>query len=205
MKSKKTLSNKPPEISVKDLDLQTPIRNFFKEMGEDPNRSEIKNTPTRFEEAVKSMLSGYDRDFEKENRFFENKPKYKDIIILKNIDFLSLCEHHIIPFYGYAHVAYIPSEKAYLGISKLARAVDIFARRLQTQENLGFQVADTLMKYGKAKGVAILIEARHLCTVARGVEKKVPIMTTCAFYGNFEKNHRLQQNFIELVRNRRKI
>lgn len=205
MRNKKTIASKSSKISIKDSDLQTLVRNFFTSMGEDPKRNGIKDTPRRFETAMKHMLSGYDRKFEEESKLFENESKYKDIIILKNIDFLSLCEHHIIPFYGYAHIGYIPSEKAYLGISKLARAVDIYARRLQVQEKLGFQIAEALMKHGKAKGVAVLIEARHLCTVARGVEKNVPIMTTCAYYGSFENDQSLQQQFMELVRDRGKI
>jgi GTP cyclohydrolase I len=203
-----TIKEKPiksGKISVKDLDLQTPIRIFLKVMGEDPDRSGLKDTPKRFEQTIKHLLSGYDRTFADESTSFENHVEYKGVIFLKNIDFFSLCEHHLLPFFGYAHVAYIPSEKSYLGISKLARAVDIYARRLQNQEALSHQVADSIMNHGKAKGVAVLIEARHLCTVARGVQKKAPLMTTCAYYGTFENNPALQQDFLELLRNRDKV
>jgi GTP cyclohydrolase I len=207
MSDKRSIQSKNPsaKISVKDVDFQTSIRNFFEAMGEDPDRDGIKQTPKRFEQAMKYMLSGYDRSFEEENRVFPNRSNYKDIIILKNIDFFSVCEHHLLPFFGYAHVGYIPSEEGYLGISKLARAVDIYARRLQEQENLGFQIANAIMKYGKAKGAAVLIEGRHFCNVARGTEKKMTVMTTCAYYGSFDGNLGLQQNFIELVRDREKI
>src|SRR5581483_3957872 len=208
MKHRKTRSDRNeklvPKVSVKGLDLQTAVRNFFQQIGEDPDRDGIKETPRRFEEAVKYLLGGYDRSLEGENKLFENLSGYQDIIILKNIDFFSMCEHHLLPFLGYAHIGYIPGDKV-LGISKLARAVDIYARRVQDQETLGFQIADAIIKYGKAKGVAILLEAKHFCNIARGVEKKMSVMTTCAYYGVFKGNTQLQQNFMELIRNRKKI
>jgi GTP cyclohydrolase I len=208
MKYGKAGSNKneelAPKVSVRDVNLQSSIRVFFKQIGENPERDGIKETPRRFEEAVKYLLGGYDRSFEGENKLFENISNYKDIIILKNIDFFSICEHHLLPFFGHAHIGYIPGEKV-LGISKLARAVDIYARRLQDQETLGFQIADAIMKHGKAKGVAILLEARHFCNIARGVEKKMSVMSTCAYYGTFRNNPQLQQSFVELVRDREKI
>ena len=205
MNTKKVNHSKPRKISVKDINFQKPIKMLLKAMGEDVNRQGIKDTPRRFEEALKTMLSGYDRNFEDENRFFENHVNYKDIVILKNIDFFSLCEHHLLPFYGYAHIGYIPSEESYLGISKLARAVDIYARRLQTQEVLAHQVGNAIMKHGKVRGVAILIEAKHFCKAARGVEKKVSIMTTCAYFGFFDKDVNLQEQFMELIRRREYI
>lgn len=208
MKHRKTgldRDKKPtPKVSVKDVNLKSAVRDFFQQIGEDPDRDGIKETPRRFEQAIKYLLGGYDRSFEGENKLFENLSNYQDIIILKNIDFFSMCEHHLLPFFGHAHIGYIPGEKV-LGISKLARAVDIYARRLQDQETLGFQIADTLMKHGKAKGVAVLLEARHLCNISRGVEKKMSVMTTCAYYGTFKGNLQLQQNFMELIRDREKI
>lgn len=205
MNTKKQQEGEDKKISVKNLNLQESIRKFIIAMGEDPERNGLKNTPKRFEQTVKYLLGGYDRKFEEEATSFENYVNYKDIILLKNIDFFSMCEHHFLPFFGYAHVGYIPSKEGYLGISKLARAVDIYARRLQNQEILGAQIAEAIMQHGKAKGVAILIEARHLCTVARGVEKKAPLMATCAFYGTFDKEDKLQQQFLELVRDREKL
>lgn len=205
MNDQQSTPHQATKISVKNLDLQTPIRNLFKAMGEDPDRSDIADTPKRFEKTLKYLLNGYDRTFEEEITLFKNNTNYKNIISFKNIDFFSMCEHHLLPFFGYAHIAYIPSEDAYLGISKLARVVDIYARRLQNQEALGFQIAEALIKHGKAKGVAVLLEGRHLCSVARGVEKKSTIMTTCEYYGIFESDIQMQQNFMELVRNREKI
>lgn len=192
-------------ISVKDLDLKTPIKSFLQAMGEDIERKGLKQTPERFENALKAVLSGYDREFEDENKLFENIPQYKGMIFLKNIDFFSMCEHHLFPFYGYVHIAYVPSEEAYLGISKLARVVDIYAKRLQTQETLCVQIAKALMEHGKAKGVAILIESKHLCAVARGVEKKVAVMSTCGYYGTFENDLKFQKSFLELVRKRETV
>ncbi len=208
MKYDKTGSNRNeelnPKVSVKNINLQSSVRDFLQQIGENPERDGIKETPRRFEEAVKYLLGGYDRSFEGENKLFENLSNYEDIIILKNIDFFSVCEHHLLPFFGHAHIGYIPGEKV-LGISKLARAVDIYARRLQDQETLGFQIADAIMKHGKAKGVAVLLEARHFCNIARGVEKKMSVMVTCAYYGTFKDNPRLQQNFMELIKDREKI
>lgn len=193
-----------PKVSVKDINLESAVRDFFQQIGENPGRDGIKETPRRFEQAIKYLLGGYDRSFEGENKLFENLSNYQDIIIQKNIDFFSMCEHHLLPFFGYAHIGYIPGEKV-LGISKLARAVDIYARRLQDQETLGFQIANAIMEHGKAKGVAVLLEARHFCNIARGVEKKMSVMTTCAYYGAFKGNLQLQQNFMELIRDREKI
>jgi GTP cyclohydrolase I len=205
MKKVNKQQNTSSAISVKNLDLQTPIKHLLLAMGENVERDGIKQTPKRFEKAMKSILSGYDRTFEAENKVFDNTPHFKDMIIFKNIDFFSLCEHHLLPFFGFAHIAYIPSEKKYLGISKLARVVDIYARRLQTQEVLSSQIADALMAQGNAKGVAVLLESMHLCAVARGVEKKAAIMSTCGYYGTFESDQRLQRTFLELVRKRETV
>lgn len=191
-------------LSVQNLQLQDAVRQFFIQLGENPNRDGIKETPKRFETAIKYMLGGYDRSFEGENKLFDNLTNYKDIIILKNINFFSMCEHHLLPFYGYAHVGYIPGKRV-LGISKLARAVDIYSRRLQDQETLGYQIAEAIMRNGKAKGVAVLIEGRHLCNAARGVEKNHSIMVTNLYMGKFEDDFNLQNKFLELVRERKSI
>lgn len=191
-------------LSVQNLQLQEAVKQFLIQLGDSPDRDGIKETPKRFEAAIKYMLGGYDRSFEKENKLFDNLTDYKDIIILKNIDFFSMCEHHLLPFYGYAHVGYIPGKRV-LGISKLARAVDIYSRRLQDQETLGTQIAEAIMTHGKAKGVAVLIEGRHLCNAARGVEKNHSIMVTNKYMGKFEQNIDLQNKFLELVRERKSI
>lgn len=194
-----------PKKSLKDLPVQQSIRTFIESVGEDPDAPGFVRTPQRFEEALQFILSGYNRDLEKELWSFEPKLAYKDMIILKNIHYFSICRHHLLPFFGYAHVGYIPSSKKCLGISKLARAVDIYARRLQDQESISSQLAEALMTHGEAKGVAILMEGRHLCNVARGIEKTTSIMSTCGFFGSFEKEVHLQNQFIELVKIRESI
>jgi len=203
-KTKYLESKEGRKLSVQKLHLQSGIRNFFIQLGENPDRDGIKETPRRFEEAIKYLLGGYERSFEGENKLFDNLTGYRDIIILKNINFFSMCEHHLLPFFGHAHIGYIPGKKV-LGISKLARAVDIYARRLQDQETLGFQIANTIMKTGKSKGVAVLIEGRHFCNAARGVEKIDSIMTTNIYLGKFKNNANLQNKFLELIRERKTI
>jgi len=200
----KQVQNPTQRLSSQNLQLQDAVRQFFIQLGENPDRDGIKETPKRFETAIKYLLGGYDRSFENENKLFDNLTNYKDIIILKNINFFSMCEHHLLPFYGYAHVGYIPGKRV-LGISKLARAVDIYSRRLQDQETLGNQVAEAVMKTGKAKGVAVLIEGRHLCNAARGVEKNHSIMVTSIYSGKFETDINLQNKFLELIRERKSI
>jgi GTP cyclohydrolase I len=198
-------AQKPTQrLSSQNLHLQDAVRQFFIQLGENPDRDGIKETPKRFEAAIKYLLGGYDRSFEDENKLFDNLTKYKDVIILKNIDFFSMCEHHLLPFYGYAHVGYIPGERV-LGISKLAKVVDIYSRRLQDQETLGSQIASAIMKVGSARGVAVLIEGRHLCNAARGVEKNHSIMVTNTYLGEFEGNISLQNKFLELIRERKSI
>ena len=190
--------------SAQKIQLQYAVREFLIQLGENPDRDGIKETPKRFETAIKYLLGGYDRSFKDENKLFDNLAKYRDIIILKNINFFSMCEHHLLPFYGYAHIGYIPGKRV-LGISKLARAVDIYSRRLQDQETLGSQIANAIMKVGKAKGVAVLIEGKHLCNAARGVEKNHSVMVTNIYSGKLEKNVNLQNKFLELVRERKSI
>lgn len=200
----KGIKKAPKKLSAKNLQLQEAITKFFIQLGENPNRDGIKETPKRFEAAIKYMLGGYDRNFENENKLFDNITKYKDVIILKNIDFFSTCEHHLFPFYGYAHIGYIPGKRV-LGISKLARAVDIYSRRLQDQEKLSNQIASAIMESSNAHGVAVLIEARHLCNAARGVEKNHSIMVTNTYLGKFKHDTGLQNKFLELVRERKSI
>lgn len=200
----KLIQNPSKIISVENLHLQDAVRNFLFQLGENPERDGIKDTPKRFETAIKYLLGGYDRSFEKENKLFDNIANYKDIIILKNINFFSMCEHHLLPFFGYVHIGYIPNNDV-LGISKLARAVDIYSRRLQDQENLGNQIAHAIMKHGRAKGVAVLIEGRHICNAARGVEKNLSVMVTNVYLGEFDQNTNLQNKYLELIRERKTL
>lgn len=191
-------------IVTNNITIQEAVRNFLSQIGEDPERDGLCETPKRFEDALKYFLSGYHRSLESENKLFDNSARYKDIIVLKNIDFFSLCEHHLLPFFGYAHIGYIPGEKV-IGISKLSRAVEIYARRLQDQETMGAQIANVLKMVGEAKGVAVLIEAKHFCNIARGVEKKMSIMTTFFFNGVFEDSADLRDRFMKMAENRESI
>lgn len=191
------------KISSSNLKLQDSVVRFLRQLGEDPDRDGLKETPERCETAYKYLLSGYDRSLEEENKLFDNLKNYKDIITLKNIDFFSLCEHHLLPFFGYAHIGYIPGKKV-LGISKLSRAVDIYSRRLQDQETLSSQIGEALLTLGKAKGVAVLMEGQHFCNIARGVEKKMSVMTTLTYHGVFKENKNYQKRFDRLVADRMK-
>lgn len=191
------------KISVKELKFQEQIKQLLESIGEDLEREGIKETPLRVEKTFKFLLNGYDRSFKTENKLFTNT-EYHEPIILKDIDFYSLCEHHLLPFYGYAHIAYIPGGKV-MGISKLARVVDIYARRLQDQERMGTQIASELMDVEGVKGVAVLLEARHFCNAIRGVEKKASTMSTLVYRGDFAQSEELKNRFMNLVAVRQNI
>jgi GTP cyclohydrolase I len=150
---------------------------------EDPKREGLEDTPKRIALSYRELLSGYDEDLSKTITTFDSDG-YNELILLKNIEIYSLCEHHMLPFFGKAHVAYIPSDKI-IGISKLARIVDIFAKRLQIQERVGEQVVKALVDYLKPIGAACIIEAEHLCMRMRGVEKQNSVMITSSLAGIF--------------------
>jgi len=168
-------------------------------IGENPEREGLIDTPKRVSHSFISLLEGYSRSFASEITVFDNDYNYDSIVISGKIDFFSLCEHHLLPFYGYAHIGYIPDKKI-IGLSKLSRAVDIYSRRLQDQERISIQVADAIMAVLKPKGVAVLLTAKHFCNIARGVEKKDSYMTTIVYRGLFEKEPNLQQQFLELIK-----
>jgi GTP cyclohydrolase IA len=191
------------KVTAKNIQLKEPIKQFLQSLGEDLSREGIKETPQRVENSFKYLLSGYDRSFKEENKLFTNT-EYTDPVILKDIDFYSLCEHHLLPFYGYAHIAYIPGGKI-MGISKLARVVEIYARRLQDQERMGTQIANELMEVEDVKGVAVLLEARHFCNAVRGVEKKESIMSTLVFRGDYKATPELRDRFMQFVSTRKCI
>lgn len=176
---------------------------FFKDLlvkiGEDVNREGLKDTPKRAAEAYKFLTRGYSQDLDKvvNNAIFTAESD--DMIIVKDIELYSLCEHHLLPFIGKCHVAYLPNKKI-IGLSKIARIVDVFARRLQVQERLTKQIAEALVEYTSAAGVAVVIEAQHLCTMMRGVEKQNSVMTTSCMLGSFRKNSATRAEFLSLIR-----
>ena len=169
------------------------------ELGEDPSREGLLDTPNRVEKALAFLTSGYaaDVDATLNNALFS--VDYNEMVIVRDIDFYSLCEHHLLPFFGKCHVAYIPQGRV-LGLSKIPRLVDIFARRLQIQERLTNQIAETLREKVDPLGVAVVMEATHLCMAMRGVEKQNSVATTSAMLGVFREDARTRMEFLELIK-----
>ncbi len=167
-------------------------------IGEDVNRQGLIDTPKRAAKAMSFLTSGYQETLEEtvNGAIFDSDAD--DMVIVKNIELYSMCEHHLLPFIGKCHVAYLPSGKV-LGLSKVARIVDMFARRLQIQEQLTTQIADSILKVTGAKGVAVVVEAKHLCMMMRGVEKQNSQMTTSAMLGQFRKNSETRAEFLSLL------
>src|ERR1044071_8826086 len=184
--------------------MQELIRQMLAEMGEDPAREGLLDTPKRVEKAYRFLTSGYDADIDRvlNNALFT--VDYSEMVIVKDIDFYSLCEHHLLPFFGKCHVAYIPSNKV-IGLSKIPRLVDVFARRLQVQERLTNQIADTIRDTIKPLGVAVVVEATHLCMSMRGVEKQNSFAVTSAMVGAFRDQGRTRMEFLELIKLRSNV
>ena len=179
--------------------MQDLIRNLLAELGEDPLREGLVDTPKRVEKALKFLTSGYDADIDDvlNNALFT--VDYSEMVIVKDIDFYSLCEHHLLPFFGKCHVAYIPTTKV-IGLSKIPRLVDVFSRRLQVQERLTNEIANTILEKIKPLGVAVVMEATHLCMAMRGVEKQNSFAVTSAMHGAFRNNARTRMEFLELIK-----
>jgi GTP cyclohydrolase I len=178
--------------------LEKTFRSLLTLLGEDPGREGLRGTPRRVSRAMQFFTSGYRQDVRKLLETAVFTEKYDEMVIVKNIDFFSLCEHHLLPFYGKAHVAYIPNGKI-LGLSKVPRLVEVFSRRLQVQERLTQQIAETLFQVLEPDGVAVVIEARHLCMMMRGVEKQNSVATTSAMLGSFREDERTRNEFLKLI------
>jgi len=181
-----------------DIKIESLIRDLLIKLGEDPAREGLALTPKRVESSFKFLTRGYKQDIEKVLNGAIYEEDYDEMVVVKDIDLFSLCEHHLLPFYGKAHVAYLPDGKI-IGLSKIPRVVDVFARRLQVQERLTGQVADCLMQRLKPKGVAVVIEAFHLCMAMRGVEKKDAYCVTSSMQGSFRTNERSRSEFLSLI------
>jgi GTP cyclohydrolase I len=175
------------------------MRRMIVLLGEDPNREGLRKTPERFEKAMRFLTSGYRQDPEKVLDGATFSVCYDEMVLVKDIELFSLCEHHLLPFLGKCHVAYIPNKKV-IGLSKIARLVNLFARRLQIQERLTSQVAQAIQQYLSPKGVGVIVEARHLCMVMRGVEKQHSSAVTSAMLGLFRENKQTRDEFLSLVR-----
>ena len=174
------------------------IRDLILRLGEDPNREGLVDTPKRVVASLKYLTHGYKQDVEKilNKAIFEEN--YDEMVVLKDIEFFSLCEHHLLPFFGKAHVAYIPNGKI-IGLSKIPRVFEVYARRLQVQERLTSQFAECLMKALKPRGVGVVVEALHLCMAMRGVEKKDSHCVTSAMLGSFRESERVRSEFLSLI------
>lgn len=179
------------------------MRNLYKELiksvGEDVDRQGLKDTPKRAAEAFQYLTKGYTQDIDKVINGAIFQSDSDEMVVVKDIEMYSLCEHHLLPFFGKCHVGYIPKGKI-LGLSKIARIVDFYARRLQIQENLTKQIAETIMKYTQCSGIGVVIEAQHLCMMMRGVEKQNSVMKTSCMLGSFRKEISIRAEFLSLIK-----
>lgn len=192
-----TKENKNINLDV----IEAQVKMLLEEIGEDPNRQGLLRTPNRVAKAYEFLTRGYRKDIEAvlNGAIFEEK--YDEMVVVKDIDFFSLCEHHLLPFFGKVHVAYIPNGKI-VGLSKLPRIVDVFAQRLQVQERMTQEIADTIEQYLQPKGVAVVSEARHMCMMMRGVEKQNSVATASAMHGLFKEDARTRSEFLTLISNK---
>lgn len=181
-----------------DSHLESTIHDLLEQIGEDPNREGLLKTPRRMAKMYEFLTRGYHQDIKQVLRGAVFQEKYSEMVIVKEIDFFSLCEHHLVPFYGRCHIAYIPNGKI-LGLSKLPRLVEIFSRRLQVQERLTQQIAETLYDCLNPDGVGVVMEARHLCMMMRGVEKQNSVATTSAMLGVFRDDVKTRNEFLTLI------
>ena len=179
--------------------MQDLIRRLLAELGEDPDREGLLGTPKRVEKALRFLTSGYSANIDEVLNGALFTVEYSEMVIVKDIDFYSLCEHHLLPFFGKCHIAYIPSTHV-IGLSKIPRLVDVYSRRLQIQERLTNQIADTIRAKVAPLGVAVVIEATHLCMSMRGVEKQNSFAVTSAMVGAFRSNARTRMEFLELIK-----
>ncbi|HEX5480911.1 MAG TPA: GTP cyclohydrolase I FolE [Dehalococcoidia bacterium] len=179
--------------------MQDIIRQLLAELGEDPSREGLLDTPKRVEKALRFLTSGYTADVDSvlNNALFT--VDYNEMVIVRDIDFYSLCEHHLLPFFGRCHIAYIPQGKV-IGLSKIPRLVEVFARRLQIQERMTSQIAEAIQEKIAPLGVAVVMEATHLCMAMRGVEKQNSLAVTSAMLGVFREDARTRMEFLELIK-----
>ena len=200
---------KPTEIFLNEQKIEAPketiadmMRKVIALVGEDPEREGLRKTPERFEKAIKFLTSGYHLNLDNVLNGATFSVHYDEMVVVKDIEFFSLCEHHLLPFFGKAHVAYLPSKRV-LGLSKIARLVNMYARRLQIQERMTSQIAEALSEKICPEGVGVIIEARHLCMQMRGVEKQHGSAVTSAMLGAFGHNKQTRDEFLALVGGKR--
>lgn len=179
--------------------IETAVRNILDNIGEDINRQGLLGTPDRIARMYEEVLGGYQVDVEKLVNGALFDVAYDEMIVVKDIEFYSMCEHHMLPFFGRAHVAYIPSDKV-IGLSKIPRIVEMFSRRLQVQERLTRQIADTIQDILSPQGVAVVIEGSHMCSMMRGVKKQEASMVTSAMLGCFKENEKTRNELLSHLR-----
>jgi GTP cyclohydrolase I len=184
------------DLQIKGL--SESVREVLQQIGEDPSREGLLKTPERYAKALEFLTSGYAKCPKTVINGAIFSEQYDEMVVVKDIEVYSLCEHHLLPFYGRAHIAYIPDGKI-VGLSKVARMVDVFARRLQVQERMTTQIAETLNELLTPRGVGVVIEAQHLCMMMRGVEKQNSAMVTSSMLGEFRKNDVTRKEFLSLI------
>lgn len=187
------------EKAAADPRMEERLREIIEMLGEDPERQGLERTPHRVAESLRFLTSGYQQDIDKVLNGALFDVAYDEMVIVRDIEIFSLCEHHLLPFFGRCHVAYIP-DKRVIGLSKIPRLVDVFARRLQIQERLTQQIAETIMEKIRPQGVGVIVEARHLCMIMRGVEKQNSVAVTSHMLGVFREEQRTRDEFLTLVR-----
>jgi GTP cyclohydrolase IA len=195
--SKPTITH--PAKGLQEASLDELIREVLIRIGEDPDREGLAETPRRLAKALVYLTRGYQLDPQRVLNNALYSVQYDEMVIVRDIDLFSMCEHHLLPFFGKCHVAYIPNEKV-IGLSKIARLVEMYARRLQIQERLTCQIAETINEAISPVGVGVVIEAQHLCMIMRGVEKQNSVATTSSMLGAFREEGQTRLEFLELLR-----
>src|SRR5512140_2475708 len=194
-----SLMKKTADNGLKDASYEELVREMLVRIGEDPDREGLVRTPSRVEKAMEYLTKGYHetpKDILNDALFTVD---YDEMVIVKDIEMFSMCEHHMLPFFGKVHIAYIPNGKV-IGLSKLPRLVDIFARRLQVQERMTTEIAEAIQDVIQPQGVGVIVEARHLCMMMRGVEKQHSAAVTSAMFGAFRNEHETREEFLSLIR-----
>jgi len=202
------MKTRPTELTLTPEEMQENLPELFRRLlaalGEDPERTGLRQTPERMEKALRFLTSGYKTDPEKILNGAYYEVAYDEMVIVKDIELFSLCEHHLLPFFGKCHIAYIPRQKV-VGLSKLPRLVNVYARRLQLQERLTNQIAHAIWEKLEPKGVGVIIEAQHLCMAMRGVKKAHAATVTSTMLGTFRDNPQTRQEFLLLVQQRKQV
>lgn len=181
------------------VELRSLVEQVLLSLGEDPSREGLLRTPERVDQSLRFLTKGYLDNVDEVLNGALFSVKYDEMVVVRDIDFFSLCEHHLLPFYGKCHVAYIPQERV-VGLSKIPRLVEVFSRRLQVQERLTVQIAETLMDKLNPQGVAVVVEARHLCMMMRGVETPNAVAVTSSMHGVFLSQQQTREEFLTLIR-----